>query len=82
MANNAAEKPRYTVENSTIVTCFEGFRQQLDQHHDRHERVVKLSRDITILSKRIIFNLHRFEPDHSNCDKVLKDAEAKLCGLR
>ena len=31
----------------------------LDSRHDRRERLVKLSRDITIESKRIIFCLHR-----------------------
>ena len=31
----------------------------LDARHDKMERIVKLSRDITIESKRIIFTLHR-----------------------
>ena len=31
----------------------------LDEKHDKHERIVKLSRDITIESKRVIFLLHR-----------------------
>jgi predicted translin family RNA/ssDNA-binding protein len=32
----------------------------VDERHDRHERIVKISRDITIESKRIIFVLHRW----------------------
>jgi predicted translin family RNA/ssDNA-binding protein len=38
---------------------FETFRDELDQHHDRRERVIKTSRDITALSKKIIFSLQR-----------------------
>lgn len=38
---------------------FEQFRQKLDEQNDRFERLVKLSRDLTIQSKRTIFLLHR-----------------------
>ena len=33
----------------------------LDARHDKHERIVKFSRDITIESKRAIFLLHRIQ---------------------
>lgn len=32
---------------------FEHFREELDQHHDRRERIIKASRDITALSKKM-----------------------------
>jgi hypothetical protein len=32
---------------------FEGFRDELDEHHDRRERIIKASRDITALSKKM-----------------------------
>uniref|UniRef100_A0A8C1PIR7 Translin-associated factor X n=1 Tax=Cyprinus carpio TaxID=7962 RepID=A0A8C1PIR7_CYPCA len=35
------------------------FQRELDTKHDKHERLVKISRDITIESKRTIFLLHR-----------------------
>ena len=35
------------------------FQQELDARHDKYERLVKLSRDITVESKRTIFLLHR-----------------------
>lgn len=38
---------------SPIVSIFEGFRNELDQHHDRRERIIKASRDITALSKKM-----------------------------
>lgn len=45
--------------NSPVVGMFRMFACQLDSKHDRHERLVKKSRDVTIESKRIIFMLHR-----------------------
>ena len=38
---------------------FSEYRAELDARHDKHERLVKLSRDTTIHSKRAIFLLHR-----------------------
>ncbi|KAG8833332.1 hypothetical protein FRC17_010864 [Serendipita sp. 399] len=42
-----------------IVSAFDSFREELDSNNDRRERIIKLSREITILSKRAIFLLHR-----------------------
>lgn len=44
---------------SPFSSMFEKFRCELDEHHDRRERVIKASRDITALSKKIIFALQR-----------------------
>ncbi|KAJ5175738.1 uncharacterized protein N7482_001615 [Penicillium canariense] len=41
------------------ISIFENFRDGLDEHHDRRERIIKASRDITALSKKIIFALQR-----------------------
>ncbi|CAI7618603.1 unnamed protein product [Penicillium pancosmium] len=41
------------------ISIFEDFRNELDEHHDRRERIIKTSRDITALSKKIIFALQR-----------------------
>ena len=38
---------------SPFVPQFEFFRTELDAHHDRRERVIKASRDITALSKKM-----------------------------
>jgi predicted translin family RNA/ssDNA-binding protein len=35
------------------VPIFEGFRKELDEHHDRRERIIKASRDITAASKKM-----------------------------
>ncbi|KAL9576467.1 MAG: hypothetical protein Q9212_007072 [Teloschistes hypoglaucus] len=44
---------------SPFMSMFEVFRNELDEHHDRRERIIKASRDITALSKKIIFSLQR-----------------------
>ncbi|PYI27382.1 putative translin-associated factor TraX [Aspergillus indologenus CBS 114.80] len=49
----------------SIQSMFETFRNELDEHHDRRERLIKTSRDITALSKKIIFSLQRIRtPNH------------------
>ncbi|KAK4153338.1 Translin family-domain-containing protein [Chaetomidium leptoderma] len=51
-----AQKP---VVRNAYTPMFEQLRNELDEHHDRRERIVKASRDITALSKKIIFSLQR-----------------------
>ena len=38
---------------SPFMPMFEAFRDELDEHHDRRERVIKAGRDITALSKKM-----------------------------
>jgi hypothetical protein len=47
----AEEKPDQS--SSPFVAMFEGFRTELDEHHDRRERIIKASRDITASSKKM-----------------------------
>ncbi|GJE87756.1 translin-associated factor-X domain-containing protein [Phanerochaete sordida] len=49
-----------------ILSVFEGFRDELDDHNDRRERLIKHSRDVTNLSKKIIFLLHRIMTDDAS----------------
>lgn len=67
--------------SSAVTSAFKVFQQELDTKHDKHERLVKLSRDITIESKRSIFVLHRVTsvPD---VEDVLAEADTKLDGVR
>lgn len=66
---------------SPVITVFKVFQQELDTKHDKYERLVKISRDVTIESKRTIFLLHRVNsvPD---AEDILKEADAKLDGVR
>ncbi|KAL8946045.1 MAG: hypothetical protein Q9222_007504 [Ikaeria aurantiellina] len=44
-------------DSSPFMPIFEVFRSELDEHHDRRERIIKASRDITALSKKIFRHL-------------------------
>ncbi|XP_018416942.1 PREDICTED: translin-associated protein X isoform X3 [Nanorana parkeri] len=67
--------------SSPVILAFKSFQHELDARHDKYERIVKYSRDITTESKRTIFLLHRVisEP---NKDDVLAEAKKKLDGVR
>jgi len=55
--------------SNAVSPVFRRFQTELDSRHDKHERLVKLSRDITVASKRIIFSVHRASRYvlHSSC---------------
>lgn len=67
--------------DSSVIAAFKVFQQELDTKHDKHERLVKISRDITIESKRTIFLLHRVTsvPD---VEEILTEADVKLDSVR
>ena len=44
-----------------LNSIFTQFRDKLDAHYDRRERLIKISRDITSLSKKMIFSLQRIQ---------------------
>lgn len=44
-------------QSSQILSIFGTFRDELDEHHDRRERLTKISRDITALSKKMYLSL-------------------------
>ncbi|KNC96441.1 uncharacterized protein SPPG_08034 [Spizellomyces punctatus DAOM BR117] len=58
-----------------IIDTFQELSGVLDELHDRRERIIKLSRDITICSKRMIFLLHRIAG--INRSKILAEARDK-----
>ncbi|XP_056088663.1 translin-associated protein X isoform X1 [Rhinichthys klamathensis goyatoka] len=67
--------------DSAVIAAFKVFQQELDTKHDKYERLVKSSRDITIESKRTIFLLHRVTsvPD---VEEILNEADVKLDSVR
>lgn len=73
--------PASDVSSSPVLSAFKTFQLELDSKHDKYERLVKLSRDITIESKRTIFLLHRVT-SVPNVEEVLSEAESKLDGVR
>ena len=56
-SHDGAEKPEKEKEKegntSPFMPMFEVFRNELDEHHDRRERIIKASRDITAASKKM-----------------------------
>ncbi|KAL8592602.1 hypothetical protein ACOMHN_026532 [Nucella lapillus] len=73
------KRPVNVNENSPIIKAFRGYQMELDTKHDRYERIVKLSRDITIESKRAISLLQRCAGDGSQeKEKILQEAHSKL----
>lgn len=80
--NNAQRKRNVQLdEQNPVVQSFRNYAKELDGKHDRHERILKLSRDITIESKRIIFFLHSIDSRKQNKEKVLEEAKQRLSKL-
>ncbi|XP_011496550.1 PREDICTED: translin-associated protein X [Ceratosolen solmsi marchali] len=67
-------------ENSHIIKQFKKYAIELDTKHDRYERIVKINRDITIESKRIIFLLHTLDKE-SKRNTILEEAETRINNL-
>ncbi|KIM28692.1 hypothetical protein M408DRAFT_329159 [Serendipita vermifera MAFF 305830] len=74
-----------------IVRVFDVFRAGIDERNDRRERIIKLSREITIQSKRVIFLIHRtvtddnqstISPDETPYQKAAKTAHGKLLHIK
>lgn len=64
-------------ENNLVIQQFRLYSNELDTKHDKFEKLVKLSRDITIESKRIIFLLHTLDKE-SKRESVLGEAKLRL----
>lgn len=68
-------------QKSHISQCFQEYQKELDCRHDKHERLVKLSRDVTIESKRAIFLMQRSSGSNKS-DEVLDQAWQKITGIQ
>jgi len=84
-SSQSTRKAKSDVEigDDPVLQMFNEISIYLDSRHDKKERIVKLSRDITIESKRIIFCLHRIKhDDYSNKDDVMMEAYKRLEDLK
>ncbi|KAJ3973172.1 Translin [Lentinula raphanica] len=68
--------------SSSIHDQFVLFRDSLDDYHDRRERLIKASRDITNISKKTIFLLHRLALEAQDAPARASAAKAGLNKLR
>jgi len=64
----------------SIEARFQQYSSELDEHYDRRERIVKTSRDVTALSKKLIFHLHRITQKKPQV--ILVEAKPKLDDLK
>lgn len=55
-----------------LNAIFTQIRDELDAHHDRRERLIKISRDITSLSKKMIFSLHRIHGEVTTLPSMIQ----------
>jgi predicted translin family RNA/ssDNA-binding protein len=59
-----------------LNAVFTQIRDKLDAHYDRRERLIKISRDITASSKKMIFSLQRIQGDIESLPKgIARDVE-------
>ena len=81
-----------------LLQVFDGFRSELDDHNDRREKLIKVleyipsvhlnlidlqtSRDITNLSKKLIFLLHRLSTDEADEVKLASETAKKLSEIQ
>ncbi|KAJ7655156.1 Translin [Mycena polygramma] len=59
------------MSKESVLKCFEEFREDIDLGNDRRERLIKASRDVTNISKKAIFLLHRIVLEDSTDDRAL-----------
>ena len=59
--NYAKDMDKEAEKNNPFYSQFKNHANFLDQRHDKRARLMKLSSDITMESKRIIFLLHRIK---------------------
>lgn len=60
-----------------LTASFEAFRGEIDAFNDQRERLIKVARDVTALSKKLIFHLHRYVLEGDNT-ALLQGAHTKL----
>lgn len=79
MARRANQRQTSDLDSDNpVIAQFSVIAKELDEKNDRHERLVKVSRDITIESKRIIFLLHTIDERKNNKARVLLEAKERL----
>ncbi|XP_059050690.1 translin-associated protein X [Achroia grisella] len=77
LSSVARETAASLAPDSLVLVMFRAAAGKLNDRQDRHERLVKLSRDITMESKRIIFLLHSAITEEAT-KKAVEDANDRL----
>ncbi|TWU76192.1 hypothetical protein ED733_003336 [Metarhizium rileyi] len=72
---NARSKSAQDVPRGRFHGMFENFRDELDEHYDRKERIVKASRDVTAQSKKIVKHINQGLSSSTETDMATRMAE-------
>ncbi|KAH0858363.1 hypothetical protein HID58_086624 [Brassica napus] len=77
-AEQLVKKARTMTTESSMKDAFSQYADYLNNFNEKRERVVKASRDITMNSKKVIFQVHRLSKDNKEevLEKAGKDLEA------
>lgn len=73
------KKARKMATDCAMKEGFEKYADYLNRLNDKRERLVKASRDVTINSKKVIFQVHRISKH--NKEEVLEKAEKDLAAV-
>ncbi|KAK7575792.1 hypothetical protein V9T40_012078 [Parthenolecanium corni] len=80
-----SNKSDETISNSTcssaVIQLFRNFALELEEKQDRYERLVKIGRDITVESKRLIFFLHSHRRGTEDGENVLREGKTRLINI-
>ncbi|KAK0610565.1 Translin family-domain-containing protein [Bombardia bombarda] len=80
--NDGPKAPSKNIVRNAYTPLFEGLRDELEAHHDRRDRLGKASRDITALSKKIIFSLQRVRKiDNDLPQDIQKEINTRLAEI-
>ncbi|KKA29849.1 hypothetical protein TD95_000442 [Thielaviopsis punctulata] len=83
MAGTKRDSDGKDVTSFRFSGMFEKFRDELDEHYDRKERIVKASRDVTAASKKIIFSLQRVRALNKPLPPpIQKEVDARLAAIK
>ncbi|BFG16875.1 translin-associated protein X [Prunus yedoensis var. nudiflora] len=78
-SQSVAKRVRTMTTESSMKDAFAKYTDYLNHLNEKRERVVKASRDITINSKKVIFQVHRISKH--NKEEVLQKAEKDLADV-
>ncbi|KAJ9174125.1 hypothetical protein P3X46_017187 [Hevea brasiliensis] len=76
---SSAKRVRTMSTESSFKDAFGKYAEYLNDLNDKRERVVKASRDVTMNSKKVIFQVHRISK--YNKEEVLEKAEKDLAAV-
>ncbi|KAG9454921.1 hypothetical protein H6P81_007825 [Aristolochia fimbriata] len=76
---SSTKKQRKLSTSCAMKVQFEKYADYLNQLNDKRERLVKASRDVTMNSKKVIFQVHRISKN--NREEVLEKAQKDLASV-